>query len=223
VNYPAPDNFVFRLILLSALLHASLSIAAGADIYKQVLPDGTVVYSDQPSPGAKKIQPPPSQVLQPFTPAPALSNPPLQREPETEPFYTRLAITAPTDNEVIWDNEGTLEVAVSMQPALNPEEGDTLVLVMDDRPVVEATQGTRFVLDDVYRGTHVLKARIEGPDGRVLIASEPVTFHVRQHSLFVPVPPNAPFQPAPQPPPFQPTQPRTQPPPFQPQTPAAGQ
>jgi hypothetical protein len=190
--------------------------AAGTDIYKRVLPNGTVVYSDQPGPGAKKVEPPPSQVIDSFTPTEQPSPPPEPESRQAAPFYTRLAITSPAADEVLWE-ENSVEVAVGMEPALNADEGHSLVLLLDGQPVVEAGQGSRFQLDEVTRGSHSLSARIEDSDGRVLIESDPVTFHVRQHSVLMPPP----RTPTPQPPPFQP---RPQQPPFQrtPQPPPFG-
>lgn len=219
MNRAAAGPYIALFAGLMAL-HAASS-AMSAEIYKQVLPDGTVVYSDQPSPGAKKIEPPASQVIESFrpeerpvtTPVPAAKTPGL-----LAPFYTSLSITSPTNDEVIWDSEAPLEVAVDMEPALAREDGHSLVVLMDNQPFAESSQASRFTLSNLARGSHVLLARVEGPDGEVLIASNPVTFHVRQHSVLTrPLPPRTPtqqpppFQPTPQRPPFQPT---PQPPPF---------
>jgi hypothetical protein len=187
--------------LLALAFSASPAMAEATDIYKQVLPDGTVIYGDRPSPGAKKIQPPASQVVQSVPPSErgtAAPTPPSV----AESVYTLLAVTEPTNDEVLWDTHGAVEVAIAVEPALRGDEGDTINILLDGKTALEATKETRFVLSDIGRGTHELVARIESPDGKVLISSEPVIFHVRQHSILFPPPGQPPFQRVPQRPPF---------------------
>lgn len=203
------------LLACLALVTSLPGQATGSDIYKRVTPDGTVVYSDQPDPGATKVEPPPSQVIDPFVSREQPTSPSPPPAKGEAPYYTRLAITSPAEDEALWD-ETSVEVAVSMEPAVDRDDGHSLVLLLDGQPVAQASQGNRFQLDDVARGSHSLQARIEDADGKVLIQTDPVTFHVRQRSVLT-APPRTPtnqpppFQPNPQRPPFQRT---PQPPPF---------
>lgn len=171
--------------LTCALMLACAPLGA-AGIYKQELPDGTVLYSDQPRPGAEEVRPPPPQVIESFRPFDF----PRARGPDEPPPgdpYARLAITAPVEDEVIWSNERLVEVDVAAEPPVR--DGHALLILLDGEPVARATSGTRFVLQNVFRGTHLLEAVIEGPDGEVLQRSGPVTFHMRQHSILAPTGP----------------------------------
>jgi hypothetical protein len=157
---------------------------ADAGIFKRVLPDGTVIFSDQPHPDATRIEPRDPQVVPSFEPAPR----PPARAPEPEPFrYHRLAITAPADDEVIWSHEGIIEVEVDVEPAL--QAGHRLLVLMDGTIVADAGGAGRFRIDNVFRGTHVLVAVIEDAQGNALVEAPPVAFHLRQHSILSPTRP----------------------------------
>lgn len=174
--------------LLGLLLSTApiASIAAGGEIFKRELPDGTVIFSDQPHPDATRVEPHEAQVVPSFRPPP-----PAQARPDTseaEPFrYLRLVITAPGDDEVIWNHENTIEIGVDVEPAL--QRGHRLVVLMDGAIVADAGAAGRFTVSEVFRGTHVLTAIVEDADGHPLIESAPVTFHLRQHSILSPTRP----------------------------------
>ncbi len=157
---------------------------ADSGIFKRELPDGTVIFSDQPHPDAIRIDPGAPQVVPSFEASPQ----PPSRTPEPEPFrYERLVITAPGDDEVIWDHEGVIEVGVELAPAL--KAGHRLLVLLDGAIVSDASGGGRFRIDNVFRGTHVIEAIVEDAGGEALIAATPVTFHLRQHSILSPTRP----------------------------------
>lgn len=169
------------LILLAALL-VFCPLAVHAEIYKRVLSDGTVVYSDEPHPDAEKISPPPIQVIPPPPPAAETGKATRQRQTKAR-AYDAVSIASPSDDEVIWNNEGKLTVTVTVAPQLQVEQGHRLVLTMDGETTAGPSAGTTFALDEVARGTHVLRAEVLGRSGATLVASRPVTFHMKQHSI----------------------------------------
>ena len=124
---------------------------ANSDIFKQVLPDGSVIYSDQPHPDATRIEPGQPQVIESFRPPPRPA--PARREAPEEPEfrYEHLAISSPTEDEVIWDHQNTIDVTLALKPALKAEQGHRIVILMDGDVVTEATSGTRFTLTDAER------------------------------------------------------------------------
>ncbi len=162
----------------------SSALAAGADIFKRELPDGTVIFSDQPHPDATRVESRDAQVVPSFQ-APAAAPP---RTSPPEAFrYDHLAITAPADDEVIWNHENIIEVGVDVEPALRP--GDRLLILMDGAIVADAGGAGRFTIANVFRGTHVLEAIVEDTGGATMITATPVTFHLRQHSILSPTRP----------------------------------
>lgn len=163
----------------------STALAAGAEVFKRELPDGTVIFSDQPHPDATRIESRDAQAVPSFQPPPA--TPPPRTPPPGDFRYEHLAISAPADDEVIWNHENIIEVGIELEPALRP--GDRLLILMDGEIVADAGGAGRFPIANVFRGTHVLEAVIEDAGGATMIAATPVTFHLRQHSILSPTRP----------------------------------
>ena len=178
-------NILVGLIGLILCAGPVVAGAAGSEIFKRELPDGTVIFSDQPHPDATRVEPRDPQVIPSFQ-SPPPSSP--ASEPQAEPFlYHRLAITMPGDDEVIWNHEETIEVGIDIEPAL--QAGHRLVILIDGAVVADASRGGRFTISSVFRGTHSLEAVVEDADGSALIAAGPITFHLRQHSILSPTRP----------------------------------
>ncbi|MBK8163670.1 MAG: DUF4124 domain-containing protein [Gammaproteobacteria bacterium] len=158
--------------------------ALAAEIYKQVLPDGTVTYSSEPLPNAEKIDPPQPMVI------PSLKSPAgagaVERTQPIVPPYDRLEIMEPTDDQVIWSNEREVSVDIALEPALKVQQGHRLVILLDGSRVAGPADDTRFTIAEVDRGSHVLTAEVHDIAGRVLMHSAPVTIHLKQHSTLQP-------------------------------------
>ncbi|RPI44328.1 MAG: hypothetical protein EHM59_13100 [Betaproteobacteria bacterium] len=101
---------------------------------------------------------------------------------ETQPAYVSVAIASPTPEHTIHDNTGTVPVQVEMEPALQSDRGHRISLSLDGRSVATLQSGA-FVLNDVERGTHELRAAVVDAEGHELIASSAVTFHMWQASV----------------------------------------
>lgn len=161
-----------------------------AEIYKQVLPDGTVSYSNEPLPGAEKINPPLPQVI------PAAKPPRDEVESEQSgaatTAYARFDISEPADDQVIWSNERAVSVNIAIDPALKIRQGHRLVILLDGSPATSPGGETRVTLNEVDRGTHTLTAEVRDAPGRVLMQSATITFHLKQHSSLLSPRPAAP-------------------------------
>ena len=167
-----------------ACLLALLPLNLPADIYKHVLPDGTVSYTNEPSPNSEKVVPPPLQIIPEAEPLPDMEM--QDQPPEAGAPYTRLVIAEPGDDQVIWSNEKTVNVTIVIEPRLRASEGHGLVILLDGNPVDVPANDTAITLIDVDRGTHTLTAEVDDADGHMLIQSAPVTFHLKQHSVLLP-------------------------------------
>jgi len=166
-------------------LFAFLALALGAaDVYRWIGADGQANYSDRPQPGAERVtinvSPPASgsangnsptvspQAPEDETPAPVLS-------------YQSLTITSPAQEQVLWNIDGQLDVAASVQPALQP--GHALQFYLDGRmaPADPGTTQTRF--SEVFRGEHSLRVEVTDAAGRTLVGSPMSRFFVRQTAI----------------------------------------
>ena len=92
----------------------------------------------------------------------------------TAPYGT-LVIAQPQDQQTVFDNNGVVDVVVSISPPLRG--GERVVLLVDGKAAARQA-GTAFRLTGVDRGTHSLQAQLVSGEGRLVISSAPVTFYL---------------------------------------------
>ena len=176
--------------LLFTLMWLACATALPATVYKWVDKNGVTHYSDQPHPGAQKVQ---VESVPTYTPPPLPQTPSeagAQREAAREPLYQRCDVYAPSNDEVLF-NTSTVTVRVGVEPDLRA--GHRIVIVLDGRRVTGLPEtGSEFTISPVYRGTHSLMVGVETARGEVVCQSSAITFHVRQPSVQAPNPANRP-------------------------------
>lgn len=171
------------------LLFISLT-PAQAEIYRWVDADGNVVYSDEAHPDAETIDLPQSTTYTPVEeaePEPEV----LKLSPEAEltepgemvlPAY-QLRIIAPANDESIWVNNGDVSISMVLEPGLNTERGDQIILLLNGSQVAGPQASTTFQLNNVSRGTHTVAAAVVDNTGTVITRSASVTFHLHRTSI----------------------------------------
>ncbi len=178
------------VITLFAALGGGNTMAA---IYKTVDEDGNVVFTDvPPKDQGGEVDVTEQNVYVP----PALPDAPAQQigaaQPEgqaeeaaaTTTTYEALSITSPTDDEPVRENAGNITIVVNATPAVDTSQGHQLEILLDGQ--LAGNAGASAVsLTNVDRGTHVVTARITDADGNVLIASQPITFHMLRYSALM--------------------------------------
>ncbi len=162
-----------------ALAVILVPLCAGADIYKSVDSDGHVVFSDQHTPGAKKIIEqltptyPPSSLPQAETaarsPAPIIAN-----------YYTAIRIIKPTPGETLRDATGALTADLEIVPPLKVKEGHVLVVSVDGNNLASHDNATQITISNLAPGVHTLKAQIMDATGQVQFSSDSVTFFMQR-------------------------------------------
>src|SRR5690606_21195191 len=168
--------------LVLACLVVSAAATGATEVYRWVDEDGVVHFSDQPHPGAEKLEvadPPTVPAYRRSTPA--QRTPAQQQAPATPATaaYQSLEIVQPAAEETLWNIGGRLTVVLGLQPALQP--GHRVRVHFDGTP--REVPGLRFELEEVYRGAHNLQAEVVNEAGQVLIRSEPIRFYVQQTSI----------------------------------------
>ena len=186
-----------RISLLIIYLFVMQSVLA--DVYKSVDEDGNVIFTDQPSENAERIQVKEVQTVESQKPGPeetALVEEGLEEESEEEagPGYTRVAITSPENEAAIRANDGNITVSAVVEPALKADTGDHLALYMDSK-LVSAGPGTQFNLSNVDRGTHTFSVAVIDKEGKELLRSAAISFTVLRHSVNQPKPGGPPPRP----------------------------
>lgn len=178
-----------RTLGFLSLVLAAAATAGAAEVYRWMGADGQIHFSDRPQPGAERItitvSPPASS---PSFAASAAAGSRVPEDEATGPVarYQSLTITSPTQEQVLWNIEGQLDVAAALQPAL--QAGHTLQFNLDGRTVVAEAGSTRAQFPEVFRGEHALQVEVVDAQGRTLVASLPTRFFVRQTALPNPVP-----------------------------------
>lgn len=179
-----------RLLALAAL---TVSVLAGAwpaaaqtqTAWRWVDKDGVVHYSDQPQPGATRVELQRSQTQQApaASPEPGGSRPAPPAAPAPEPPAT-CAITSPVADQVF--------VAVeSVTISYTAPAGGTARLLLNGQAVQRVASGTAFVVSPISRGTWSAVVAIEGAgeSGTQTCQTAPVAFYVRQPSVINRPPP----------------------------------
>lgn len=171
-----------RALLFTLICIVASSAAGAATIYKWVDETGVTHYSDQPHPGAQKIQ---VQAVQTYK-APAQRAPTLTARTSAPagPVYSACLVTRPTSEEVFLNTQ-TVPASVHVEPGLRA--GDRLAVLLDGAPVPSNIPLDReFMLTSVFRGAHSLSVRVEDSTGAEVCQSPAVTFNVRQPSVLAP-------------------------------------
>jgi hypothetical protein len=178
-----------RATVFTLMCIAVCGTANSATVYKWVDADGVTHYSDQPHPGAQKIQLQGAQTYssaagRPSAAATAAAGRRAATPPAAGPAYTACSVIRPTNDEV-FVNASSVPAAVHLDPGLR--DGDKVSVMLDGAPLPVGTPiETEFMLASVVRGTHALTAKVEDASGAVVCQSASVMFHVRQPSALAP-------------------------------------
>ena len=171
-----------RALLFTLMCIAASAAASAATVYKWVDENGVTHYSDQPHPGAQKIQ---VQAVQTYK-APAQRAPVLlpRSSAPAAPVYSACVVSRPTSEEVFLNTQ-TVPASVHVEPGLRA--GDRVAVLLDGAPVPSNIPvDSEFMLTSVYRGAHSLVVKVEDSTGAVVCQSPSVTFNVRQASVLAP-------------------------------------
>lgn len=156
-------------------------------IYRVIGPNGEIILTDQPSPGAKEVEvpPPSSNVYTPpplpaFTPSPQTTTPATHDEGETSVSnYTSFVITAPANEETIWANDGSVTLQASISPELS---GNHVLKFVVDGKSYDAN-GMSVTLDNIDRGEHKVHAEIRDSNNAVLQSTPAITIFVHRPTV----------------------------------------
>ena len=175
---------MIRSLTLGVLLAGALA-ASAQTVYRWVMPDGSVRYSDQPQqPGAVEgglVEVAPVQTYS--APAlPAASGPAAEAAERPAPAfrgYESFVMVEPAGGGAVRLNSGDLPVRVRLEPSL--VKGHVIEIRVDG---VVARRGprTEFVLSDVDRGLHVIGAAVRDESGTEVAVASPVTITLHRTS-----------------------------------------
>lgn len=170
---------------LYVLLALAAPVFAGQTVYTWKDDKGVTHWSDQPVPGATKVEL--SGSSRPANPAPA-PTPAAQpaQEPTTKgPTYSRFVVESPQPDQAFINTAGVVLVQLAATPAIADDH--VVALFLDGAPVADfSASSMSHQLTNVARGTHTVKATVSTSRGRLIQETPAVTFHVRQESAAKP-------------------------------------
>jgi hypothetical protein len=162
--------------------------AVGGTAYKSVGPDGTVVFSDRPTPSSQELRlPEPSTYAPPALPARPNAPAFVGEQPQAQ-VYDAIRVTAPPHDGTVFASQGGVDIDVMLDPSLM--EGHTLSYIVDGKEMAKGLRANRIRITDLDRGTHHLEVAVRDASGSVVGRSARITFHLRQSSLNDPLRPD---------------------------------
>ena len=171
-----------RLILVLLLLAPGV---VSAKIYKWVLADGSIKYSDQPQEkGAKALQLP---ALQTYSPPPTPSPEEGGEEDSAavaDTGYDSVEVVSPEAGAALRDNGGgIINVKLAIEPSLHDGH---IVEIMIDGKAIGSGRATSASVSNLDRGTHSISAVIKDADGKIVFSANAVTFSLQRTSKLQP-------------------------------------
>lgn len=176
----APMSRIVLLALL-AVLYATVAGAEGT-IYRWVDQDGKVHFGDRPPAAGPRGEITTLPAINIVTPA---ETAPSEEDEDTTPAgravaYSRFEIVSPRDDEAVRANDGNVTITLGIEPALFA--GHVVRLVLDGDEAARGS-GLQMTLNNLDRGTHTLAAEVIGRDGRVIVQTPALRFHVLRAAI----------------------------------------
>ena len=175
------------IFLLSSFIFVSGLQAEDKNIYKNTNEQGVTEFSDQPGKNSKEINVPTMNTYKNKTSTKRNIKAP---DKSNDANYSRLTITSPKNDAQIRSNDGKISISINSTPSLKP--GHTVKITIDGKPDLTLTGSSNSItFSNISRGTHTAEASILNQDGKVLIKSPSIKFHLLRFA-FKPLPPKAP-------------------------------
>lgn len=171
-----------RTALIILALLAAPAFAAQT-VWKWVDDKGVTHYSDQPVPGAQRVDISTGSRSDAF--GSSSSSPRPRTTDQTAELYTEFEIWRPAEQETVVNTGGMVEVRLRFEPAL--QSGHRVILFLDGQAVPDfPPDGTEITLENIARGTHTVSAAIQDERGKRIKQAPQITFEVRQESIAQP-------------------------------------
>lgn len=168
-----------RRAILWMLLLVPLAAVAAPVVYRWVDSHGVVHYSDQPHPGAVKVDLGAPSIVNFKTPAQSSAAPASATGAAAATAY-QVTILAPSDGTTLRPADWKVHARVRVKPPLG--KGAALEYQLDGQALGSPTRNTSVTLEKVYRGAHTLVVSVVGPGGEAE-GQASSTFYIHHPSL----------------------------------------
>ncbi|WP_338291064.1 DUF4124 domain-containing protein [Planctobacterium marinum] len=162
------------------ILIATVSIAALATtkIYKVVKPDGTVIYTDKPPPGASEYK-----LLKKPNLIPSIVTNPNSKTKQTQltpVVKPMLELLTPANEATVRNNAGE----VTIEASLVPEMTGQFILYLNGQ-LHARHSAPKFELEGLNRGSYNIKIEFFDQSGKLLASTQPSTFYLHKASALI--------------------------------------
>jgi hypothetical protein len=179
------------LLLIGCATLALSEMGMAAETWKWKDANGVVHYSDQPVPGAERINvvaPKPSSSAPKPAAAPRVAaTSPESNQATNQPAivpYTRCVITAP-DNDETFSAVNAVTAGVLIEPAL--QSGHHIEVLLNGNSVQDWPKDAMgFVLKKLERGAYTISARVLDDFGGAVCSGPTINFYVRLPTVIQP-------------------------------------
>lgn len=155
--------------VMASLLCSAFAVQSA--VYKHVDEKGNIYFSDQPEEGYKEIEVRETTTIKMPAAAQSRDAAPRNKKSDKKAAVTsRLVITQPSQNQIVWTNTGQVTVTFSSS---NTHHGGSYFVVLDG--VTQQTSGTSVTFDNVGLGEHSVQVMLK-VNGRVVSQSDVVKF-----------------------------------------------
>ncbi|WP_224424443.1 DUF4124 domain-containing protein [Modicisalibacter sp. MOD 31.J] len=187
-----------RLLAVGLVMGLAWSMAQAATVYRTTDAQGNVVFTDRPVDDAQRVDLAPLTVVPSASPSSTPSAAPSRETSSSrraigQPFmpYTTFRIASPPDGKTLPTGAaGNVQVMLDIEPDLRPDH--KVRLLVDGNVSQSALHTSAFMLTNLDRGEHTLRAELLDGDGKVRHRSAPVTLYVQRASVNLPANPNNP-------------------------------
>ncbi|RUO63690.1 DUF4124 domain-containing protein [Pseudidiomarina insulisalsae] len=167
--------------VLASLLF-SFTAAAQDKVYKKVLEDGTVVYTDEKQEGAEEVEV--ETVVSEFEPVESAVLKQPDEEAQDEQVAASVSIVAPAHEQTIRSNQGIVDVIWA--PQTRNVEGELSYELLVDGNIAYQGDANGATLEGLNRGEHRLRVRMYDEAGEELAVSDTVVIYMHQATIYNP-------------------------------------
>lgn len=170
------------LLLLGCLLALASQAQTRREVYEWKDANGVKHYSDYPQPGARKIilNGSPTTASAPPAATTAAGAKPAPQPAAQEVVYDRLEIWSPEVGASFFESDSVISVRIRAEPEVGPTHR---LLTYLDGKLLPGENATEHSLTSVERGVHSVTSVIVNREGKELIRSAPVVFHMKQATM----------------------------------------
>ena len=166
---------------LLALTFLFISQPSQAEIYRGVDSEGNTFYSDTEQPNSELIPTPSSNTISMPKAAPVEVEEADITE-EQDAIYQSFQIVSPANDATIRQNRGNISIALLIDPTLDNTAGHHISIYLDGELTISGANELTLTLANVFRGKHTLSASVTDKNGKTVISSNTVNFHMKRTS-----------------------------------------